>query len=292
MKNFALLLLLTTLSETDPKRVLRDGFEREVGEIVARVDGVMGVCIRDLVTGETFSVRGDMVFTQASAIKLPILVELLRQVGEGKQDLESLVTMEAGDVVPGSGVLQQLTPGRVSMTLRDVATLMVTVSDNTATNMIIDRVGMANVNAMVARLGLSATKLQRKMQDRTAWSENRENLSTPDEQARILELLHKGGVLDEAGRKEVLRIISIPKSGHIRPLLPPGTRVAHKTGGLNGVVVDVGIVYLEDRPFIVSAMGNWLADTSEAENAISEIALIAYRYYDRLAHSNEFGHKK
>ena len=178
------------------------------------------------------------------------------------------------------------------MTLRDVATLMVTVSDNTATNMIIDRVGMENVNATMTRLGLSHTKLQRKMMDSEAWIADRENLWTPNEQAKLLEMLHRGDVLSAASRKEILHILSIPKSSRIRPLLPPGTRVAHKTGTVSGVVVDVGIVYLEGRPFIVAAMANWLLDGEEAERAISEIALAAYQYFDRLAHSNSYGHKK
>jgi beta-lactamase class A len=216
----------------------------------------------------------------------------MRQVEAGEQNLDQVVTLAASDIVPGSGVLQQLTPGKVSLSLRDVATLMVTVSDNTATNMIIDRVGMAKVGAEMARLGLSATKLQRKMQDRTAWEENRENLSTPDEQARLLELLYKGEILSAKSREEIDRILTIPKPGQLRKLLPEGTKVAHKTGTLSGVVVDVGIVYLKDRPFIVSAMGNWLADASEAERAISEIALVTYHYFDRIAHSNAYGHKK
>ncbi len=287
-------LLFTLLTEpsTDPRQLLRERFEAEVTEIASRVDGVLGVTILDPATGDRISVRGRTVFTQASAIKLPILVELLRQVETGEQNLDEVVTLAASDIVLGSGVLQQLTPGKVSLSLRDVATLMVTVSDNTATNMIIDRVGMAKVGAEMARLGLSSTKLQRKMQDRTAWEENRENLSTPDEQARLLELLLEGEILSAKSREEIDRILTIPKPGQLRTLLPDGTKIAHKTGTLSGVVVDVGIVYLKDRPFIVSAMGNWLADADQAERAISEIALAAYRYFDRIAHSNAYGHKK
>ncbi len=292
MTSLCLLFTLLLAEPSDPRQVLRENLEKEVREIASRVDGVLGVTILDPATGDRFSIHGDVVFTQASAIKLPILVELMRQVDAGEQDLDALVTLAASDVVPGSGVLQQLTPGKVSLSLRDVATLMVTVSDNTATNMIIDRVSMAKVNQEMARLGLKATKLQRKMQDRTAWEENRENLSTPNEQAGLLELLYTGEILTATSREEIDRILSIPKPGQIRTLLPEGTKVAHKTGTLLGVVVDVGIIYLADRPFIVSAMGNWLADADEAERAISEIALAAYRYFDRIAHSNEYGHKK
>jgi len=170
---------------------------------------------------------------------------------------------------------------------------MVTVSDNTATNMIIDRVGMDRVNATMARLGLEQTKLQRKMMDATAWSENRENLSTPNEQAALLKLLVDPGskVLGPASRDEILGILSIPKPSRIRPGLPPGTRVAHTTGSLDGVVVDVGIVFLDERAFIIAMMGNELEDTAQAENAMARIAGTAYRYFDRVANSNRYGHR-
>lgn len=287
-----LMLALAVLTAETPEEILRARFEQKVQRIADSVDGIVGVTIEDLVTGESYSVNGDVVFTQASAIKLPVLVELFRQVDEGRYGLDDAVTLEESDVVPGSGILQRLTPGRVTMTLRDIATLMVSVSDNSATNMIIDRVGMESVNASMSRLGLSHTRLQRKMMDTEAWLQDRENLSTPNEQAKLLELLHDGDVLSPASRAEVLRILSIPKSSRIRPLLPSGTRVAHKTGSVSGVVVDVGIVYLEERPFIVAAMANWLVDSADAERAISEIALAAYEYFDRLANSNSYGHKK
>lgn len=288
-----LALLLSAIAIVgEPKDVLREHFEHEVRRIASDVDGVLGLAIIDLETGESLLVEPDSVFTQASAIKLPVLVELFRQAEEGMLSLDESIPLKASDVVPGSGVLQQLTPGAVTMSLRDVATLMVTVSDNTATNMVIDRVGMSKVNETMAHLGASHTKLQRKMMDAKAWEENRENLSTPREQAMILEALHRGTILTESSRKELLDILAIPKASRIRPLLPPGTRVAHKTGSLAGVVVDVGIVYLPDRPFIVSAMGNWLADEAACERAIAEIAREAYHYFDRLAHSNAYGHRK
>ncbi len=286
------MFVLAVLPVETPQEILRARFEHRVQALSDGVDGVVGVTITDLKTDESFSVNGDIVFTQASAIKLPVLVELFRQVEEGRYSLNEVVTLRPDDIVPGSGVLQQLTPGSVRMTLGDVATLMVTVSDNTATNMIIDRVGMDNVNATMSGLGLSHTKLQRKMMDTEAWIADRENLSTPNEQAQLLELIYRGDVLSLASRNEILHILTIPKSSRIRSLLPPGTRVAHKTGTVSGVVVDVGIVYLEERPFIVAAMANWLLDGAEAELAISEIALAAYQYFDRLVNSNSYGHKK
>jgi beta-lactamase class A len=275
-----------------PHEILRSQLEQKIHTIADSVDGVVGVAIEDLDNGERWVVNGDIVFTQASAIKLPLLVELFRQVDAGRQDLDEIVVLSINDVVPGSGVLQQLTPGRVRLPLRDVATLMITVSDNTATNVIIERVGMDNVNETMERLGLPHTKLQRKMMDLDAVAADRENLSTPNEQARLLSSIHRGDVLSVSSRAELVRILAIPKASPIRALLPQETRVAHKTGGVPGVSVDVGIVYLEGRPFIVSTMVNWMLDRASAENAMSEIALAAYEYFDRLASSNRYGHRK
>jgi beta-lactamase class A len=212
-------------------------------------------------------------------------------VEEGRHTLDAPVTLGESDIVGGSGILQHLSPGAVTMSLRDYATLMVIVSDNTATNMLIDRVGMVSVNQTMARLELANTKLQRKMLDREAWLADRENLSTPNEQARLLEIILAQEALSQKSTEALLKILSIPKGSRIRPLLPRSTRVAHKTGSVSGVVVDVGIVFLPDSPFIVSAMVNWLTDPGQAERAISRISLVAYEYFDRLAHSNSFGHK-
>jgi beta-lactamase class A len=282
------------LAQTTPKEVLRRNLEKEIQEIVAEVDGVVGLSIRSLSSGDTLTidVHGDMAFTQASAIKLPLLFELFRQVEEKRHTLGELTLLQESDITPGSGVLQHLSPGQVTMSLRDYATLMVVLSDNTATNMLIDRVGMENVNQTMRSLGLVNTKLQRKMMDREAWLADRENLSTPNEQARLLEIIFQQERLSLESTEALLRILSIPKNSRIRALLPPDTRVAHKTGTVPGVVVDVGIVFLPDSPFIVSAMVNWLTDPDEAAEAISEIALVAYEYFDRLTHSNSYGHKQ
>ncbi len=278
-------------AQISPKQALRAAFEESVHQIIDETDGIIGVTIKDLVTGETMSVNGDMVFTQASAIKLEILLELFRQQKEGKFSLDDPLTMMESDVTSGSGALRRLTPGKVTMAVRDFATMMIIVSDNTATNMMIDFVGMENVNETMVELGMTETRLQRKMQDTQAGKEDRENLSTPNEATKLLEMIYKHEVLDEAACEEMLRIMSIPKNTRIGALLPPGTQVAHKTGTVGGVVVDVGIVYLENRPFIISGMANWLDNGAAGEDAIAKISLTAYKYFDRIANSNSYGHK-
>lgn len=284
----------TAASEQPATEILKSRYRETMQALVDQVDGVTGVAVADLQTGERFAIHGDVVFTQASAIKLPVLIELFRQIEQGRFRLDEPVRVESSDIVPGSGVLKQLTPGAVTMTLRDIATLMVTVSDNTATNMVIDRVGMDRVNQTMRDLGLSETTLRRKMMDAESVAADRENVSTPNEQASLLERLYRKDpeLVGEASRDEILRILSIPKSSRIRPLLPPGVRVAHKTGSVSGVVVDVGIVFVENRPFVIAMMGNWLLDAAKTERAMSEMAAHSYDYFDRIGNSNRYGHKK
>lgn len=273
-------------------QILNEKFEKNIRDIIASTDAVLGLVIKDLVSGETFSHNGDLLFTQASVIKLQILLELFQQANQGKFSLDDLMMLEDKNVVGGSGILQNLTPGKVQMSIRDVAILMIIESDNTATNMIIDLVGMENVNETLKKLGFTQTKLQRKMMDTAAWVADRENISTPNETAHLIEMIYNGKVLDRKSCDEIIEILSIPKSGSIRAKLPAGTTVAHKTGGVGGVINDAGIIYLKNRPFIVTAMVNWLADRDAAREAISEISLQAYNYFDRLANSNSYGHKK
>src|SRR5207302_9240070 len=111
------------------------------------------------------------IFPQASSIKITVLAELYRQAQQGKLKLTDLYTVQASDLVPDSDIMNGLTPGVTKITLRDLATIMVAVSDNSATNVLIDRVGMDNVNSMLDSLGLSHTRLRRKMMDLKAAAE-------------------------------------------------------------------------------------------------------------------------
>ncbi len=282
----------SAMNESDAHEALRERFEAKAREAIEQIDGAFGLVVKDLKTGYTFSVRPDMTLTQASVIKVPILVELFKQAAEGKLALDEVMTIEQSDFVGGAGILNALTPGKVSMPIRDIARFMIVLSDNTATNILIDLVGMENVNRTMDDLGLSQTRLQRKMMDSQARLENRENISTPAEAARLLELIHRREILDEESCAEILRILALPKRGRISRDLPGNVQVAHKTGSVGGVVNDIGIVLLKDRPFIIAAMASWNTDTQAAEDAIAQISLLAYHHFDRLENSNRYGHRK
>src|ERR1700687_3053296 len=184
---FCCLLLLTTCiaqttaPSTGKQKVLWQKLESDIQQIDQHLDGVMGVAVEDLPTGDHFFLREDEVFAQASSIKITVLANLYLQAEKDKLKLTDLYTVQSSDLVPDSDIMGGLTPGVTRITLRDLATMMVAVSDNSATNVLIDRVGMDSVNATLDSLGLSHTRLRRKMMDLEAAKQGRENISTPRE---------------------------------------------------------------------------------------------------------------
>jgi len=217
-------------------------------------EGRMGIFAKDLATGETFAVRADEVFPQASTIKIPILIEVFRQAAEGRFSLDDLRTIRGDEKVGGSGVLRQLGTNASAFALRDLATLMIVESDNVATNVLIDLVGMEGVNRTLEGWGLEKTRVRRKMMDLAASARGAENVSTPREMARLLEGLERDEWLGRETGLDVLQILRKPKGGAIRGAVPESIVVANKPGGISGVACDAGIVYLARRPFVLAVM--------------------------------------
>ena len=166
-------LAQTAAPSAGKQKILWQKLEASIQEVDAKLDGVMGVAIEDLTSGDHFFLHEDEVFAQASSIKITVLANLYLQAQEGKLKLLDPYTVQSSDLVPDSDIMGGLTPGVTRLTLRDLATMMVAVSDNSATNVLIDRVGMQNVNVMLDSLGLTHTRLRRKMMDLQAAKEGR-----------------------------------------------------------------------------------------------------------------------
>ena len=271
------------------QQVLWQKLEANINDVDHGLDGVLGVAILDLGGGQKFLLHGDDVFPQASSIKVAVLAELYRQAQAGKLKLTDLYTVQAADLVPDSTIVGGLTPGVTRITLRDLATMMVAVSDNSATNVLIDRVGMENVNALMDSLGLTHTRLRRKMMDLKAASEGRENISTPAEMMTLLEDLYRGKVLNKEMTADFFVMLSTPKSSFIPRDLPEGLKIANKPGELEGVRNDSGVVFVENRPYVICVMTTYLHRERDGEEAIAKISAAAYRMFDRLARASEYG---
>jgi beta-lactamase class A len=228
----------------------REGIE----EAIRRCPATVGLAVKHLESGETLAWRAEERFPAASVIKVPILVEALRQAEGRKLQLDEPIAVRPQDKVGGFGILKDL--GSVdALSLLDLLTLMIIISDNSATNLCIDRIGMDAVNAAMASLGLKGTVLQRKMMDMPARERGLDNFTTPADAARLLELVVTNGVLSPEGSRRALEILARQQVNDRLPLLlPAGVQVAHKTGELPGIRHDVGIVWTTRSRVVVAAL--------------------------------------
>jgi beta-lactamase class A len=278
-----------TAPATEKQKALWQKLESTIHDVDQHLDGVMGVALEDLKTGDQFFLHENEVFAQASSIKIAVLANLYLQAQQGKLKLSDLYTVQASDLVPDSDIMGGLTPGVTRVTLRDLATMMVAVSDNSAANVLIDRVGMDNVNAMLDSLGLTHTRLRRKMMDLEAAKQGRENISTPREMTALLEALYRGKVLNKESTEDFFKVLGTNKDSWIPRDLPAGVKIANKPGSLEGVRNDSGIVFVEGRPYVICVMTAFLTNERDGEQAISKISLAAWRMFDRLSRASEYG---
>lgn len=259
-----------------------------VQAVDTRLDGVLGVYVEDAASGAVVELRADEVFPTASSIKPAILYELYRQAEEGRLDLQAPVRPPLPRV-GGGGVLQQL-GDRVSLTLRDLAVLMMGWSDNEATNLLIRRVGKDAVNRRLDALGLGRTRLRREMMDLEAARRGDENVSTPRELAGLAGVLARGDGLAPERAKDLLTVASVPAQGSpFRRGLPEGVRAISKPGSLEGVRCEMAWVDVTGRPYTAAIMTAYLKSETDGDAAIAELSAAVYSTFDRLARASEHG---
>jgi beta-lactamase class A len=286
-------LLSSCVAQTAPsapkQKVLWQKLESKIEQVDLHLDGVMGVAVEDLTSGEHYFLHEGEIFAQASSIKITVLANLYLQAQQGKLKLTDLYTVQSSDLVPDSDIMNGLTPGVTRVTLRDLATMMVAVSDNSATNVLIDRVGMPNVNAMLDSLGLTHTRLRRKMMDLDAARRGRENISSPREMMTLLDAIYHGKLLNKESTEDFFKVLSTNKQSFIPRDLPAGLKVANKPGELEAVRNDSGIVFVEGRPYVICVMTAFLSNERDGEDAISKVSLETWRMFDRLSRATEYG---
>lgn len=289
MRRFAsigLLAALTCAAQTAPNPEL----ERRLKAIVAPSSGVFGISVRHVEKHEGASINGSERFQMASVFKIPILIELFHQVAEGKLSLDERVEWKDPERYFGSGVLHALRPG-LEPTIHDLATLMIVLSDNAATDILGHRLGFANITAQLRALGLAKTSVDMGTRDlilqclglrgekyeslttgtlstvaadltsetarrnQKLFLEECPNCTTPNEMALLLEKLLTGKAGASAATHDMLEILSKQEFNQRLPrFLPTGVRVEHKTGTLNSpewVVNDAGIVHLPNGSHVI-----------------------------------------
>lgn len=267
---------------------LRDGI---VATIAAVPGATVGVAYVDLQTGEKLSLAADSAFHAASTMKIPVMIEVLRRAQEGSFRLDqpillinqfrsladgspfSLKAADDGDTTLYSQVGQQVT-------VRELMRLMIVRSSNFATNELIELVGATRVTAGAHSLGATKTQVLRGVEDQKAFDAGLINTITAADLATLLVEIENGRVLSpasSAGMREVL--LAQEFNEKIPAGLPPGTRVAHKTGEITAVSHDAAIVYPDGRkPYVLVVLTRGIQDGKASASLIADISRLVYAH--------------
>jgi beta-lactamase class A len=271
-----------------------DSLEDRLAPLARAHKGKVAFAVKHLGTGETFFLNADEVMPTASLIKLPILIEAYLQAVEGKIRLADILTLRDADKVPGSGILTENFSEGATFPLRDALRLMTVFSDNTATNLVLDRIGIKAVNARMAAWGLKETRLNAKVYrgDTTSVDPARTKKyglgsTTAREMVSLLDSLMGTDRVKPAAKQAILTLLQKCDDKEKLPrFLPPDVVVAHKTGTVSGVRTDAGLIYLDDGPVAVCVLTAENEDRSRgADNAgnvlCAKVAREVYTYFTK-----------
>lgn len=259
--------------------------QKKIEALAASYQGHVALYAKNLTTGETVSLDPERPVQTASVIKLPLMLQAFEQVKAGRLKLSAPVVLAKGNQVPGSGILNLMDPG-LTLSLKDTITLMMTLSDNTATNMVIDVVGLPPTNEMLARMGLHNTYFYKKVfkpaegpmpPDQKQFGLGK---TTAEEMAKVMESIYR---CDMGDGGLCLQMITIMRNQQYRDMLPRYleradasedlSAIADKIGALDDVRNDVALVYTQRGPVIISIFTYDNADKSWTPENRAEILI-------------------
>ena len=243
-------------------------------EIIRRLEslsGEIGMYYKNLVTGVSFGFKENEMYQAASVIKLPVYAVIMKLYAEGKLDLEETLVCRSEDMLPSCGTLRFF-PAGTQVSIRTLCALMITVSDNTATNLLIRRIGLEFLNEQFKELGMEKTHLERLLFDSEGSAKGLENKIVPAEIGAMLESIYRRRFISEDISVMMENLLLEQQVNHKIPgYLSDDIPVAHKTGEDDGITNDVAIVYAKE-PFILCFASNF-TNVPETEIAIREISL-------------------
>ena len=238
------------------------------------VPGNVGFYYKDLTTGETLGYNENEQFEAASVIKLPVYMVIMKLAHEGKLSLSEKLTCHHADKMPPCGALYFFT-GEVTVDIRTLCGLMISLSNNAATNLLLRRFGLDFLNEEYKQIGLEKTHLEHLLFDGEAAARGLENRIVPEEIGALLAQIAQRRFVSETVSAEMEKLLLAQQINHKIPgYLPEGTPVAHKTGEDDGITNDVGIVFAKE-PFVLCFAYNG-PDVPQAERALRQLALDLY----------------
>jgi beta-lactamase class A len=256
---------------------------QKIENVLAGYTSRWGIVIHNYSNGQKLEINPHMVFPSASMIKIPIMYEIVRQAANGQINLDQTLIVSNEVRTGGAGILKELRP-EISMTIRELVTLMIILSDNIATNMLIQLLGMDAINKTMKDLGLQSTVLRRLMMDFEAAAAGKENDTSPADLALIFTAIYNHiGVPPDYG----VLMLDILKRQQVKDklpfYLPEETVIAHKTGTLPGVEHDGGILFLPGGPYLICIL---TADLASNVQGLQLVAILGKVIYEHLQLSN------
>ena len=250
-------------------------WKKKIEKIISQVEGNVCINFYDLNKNNGFSVNGDKKVLSASMIKLLILAELMKKIFENKFSLSDTVMMANFMKIGGDGVLKELNTGH-HFTLKELATLMIIVSDNQATNILIDFLGMENINQLGKEFDLKETFLGRKMMDAEARKKGYDNYTCADDISLLLKLIYQEKLINKEASQLMLDILLRQQQGErLQRYLPSDIKIAHKCGDLDNLENDGGIIWLGDRAYILVVLTNGMPNL-QCKQTIGKISKFVY----------------
>ena len=264
---------------------------QRIDSLVTQTRGSFAVAFKDLQSGESLFVNEKQSFHAASTMKTPVMVEIFnqRQMGRLSLDDSILVRNEFKSIVDGSSFSLQISSDSddrmyqligTNTTVRRLVEVMINVSSNLATNILIEKVGPENVMRTMKRYGLNDIRVLRGVEDDKAFKEGKNNTTTAYDLALLYTALANGSCISRQASEEMVEILKTQKFKDMIPsLLPPDVVVAHKTGSITNVQHDSGIIYLPDgRSYILVILSKDLRSNQEGINVIAGISKAVYDY--------------
>ena len=241
--------------------------------------GRVGIYIRDLETGKTWAYNAEKLFPSASLIKVPIMAAVFEKIKTGDLTLDTQIKLTRQKRVGGSGSLKWVRDG-TSLSVMEIIYKMITESDNTATKMLMDYVGMPYLEAEFKNLGLEHTNITAEGMSLSSGRVSRENYTTAREMASLMERIYSGALVNRESSEFMLDVLKHTKSrSRLRKGLPLGWEIGHKTGLLRKACHDVGIVFSPRGDYVIAVLTSEAPSYTTAKNFISKVAKMTYQYY-------------
>lgn len=242
-----------------------------------------GIVIKDLKTGWEFFYKKDKLFPSASLVKIPIMAACFLACQEGRLELKHSVRLKVTDKLGGSGALKNTPPG-TTFTVKELIGLMIYDSDNTATNMLTNMLGMDYLNNAFKAFGLKNTNLFRRVADFSLRNKGVENYTSPEDMALILEKIYKGNLINKNVSEGCLGLLKLQRiNNRIPKYLPHNLVVAHKTGLERDICHDAGIVFTDKGDFLICVLTKHRDSNSRScKEFIAKLALYVYNYFEQF----------